>query len=352
MVSVAMLAAVVAGLWQEPAAQVPIRPGLVIVQAVEGDAEKGDYEMTVRLASVEAEEFTVTSAAHVKDDSGTPRWVRVTRTERGPDLREARTQVLGFHTDDPTTLPGTTTLGPSLAVVEDLRVHGRARVVVRNYASRRDNAGTLQREPPGVVSFPVLLNGRRVSLPAIAARGQLGVPGSMRPWEVLVLDHPTHPFTLKVAYGAEGAGPGSPAEWRRQVVRIDFPEGQPSMEKELAEACRVRVPGIYFEFDSDVLNPASEPRVEWIADLLRRHQDWTVTIEGHTDSIGGASYNAGLSARRAASLKRALIQRRGVTGGRLQTKGLGSSQPVEPNATPEGRARNRRVELVRPCEEQ
>jgi outer membrane protein OmpA-like peptidoglycan-associated protein len=194
----------------------------------------------------------------------------------------------------------------------------------------------------------VLVNGRRVTLPAIHTRGQLGVPGSMRPWELYILDHPMHPLTLKVTYGAEGAADGSPAEWSRQIVRIDFPEDG-AVESELTEECRVRVPGIYFEFDSDVLNPASEPRVGWIADLLRRKPDWTVTIEGHTDSVGTARYNLDLSGRRAAALKRALVERHGIADARITTEGFGFSRPLEPNAAPEGRARNRRVELVRAC---
>jgi outer membrane protein OmpA-like peptidoglycan-associated protein len=333
---------------QDPAPQIPIRQGLVIVQAVAGDVEKGDYEATIEVASVSADAITLQGAAFVKDDAGVRRWLRVTRRQLPPDLREARTQILGFHTDDPVTLPETTALGPSVLVLDELRDAGRSDVVVRNYASRRDNAGTLTRRTHDRVPFPVLLNGRRVTLPAIHTRGQLGVPGSMRPWELYILDHPTLPLTLKVSYGPEGAAEDGSMEWSRQIVRIDFPEDS-AIEKELAEDCRVRVPGIYFEFDSDVLNPASEPRVRWIADLLRRRPDWTVTIEGHTDSVGTARYNLDLSGRRAAALKHALVQRHGIDGPRLKTEGFGFSRPLEPNSTFEGRARNRRVELVRPC---
>lgn len=122
-----------------------------------------------------------------------------------------------------------------------------------------------------------------------------------------------------------------------------------AMLRDLTATCRVVVPGVYFEFDSDALNPASAPWIRLVAQLLARHPDWTVTIEGHTDSIGGARYNQGLSERRAAALRRELVTRHGVAAGRLGTRGFGATRPLEPNTTLEGRARNRRVELVRPC---
>ena len=121
------------------------------------------------------------------------------------------------------------------------------------------------------------------------------------------------------------------------------------MTRDLTEVCRVAVPGVYFEFDSDELNPASAPWIGLVAQVLRRHPDWTVTIEGHADSIGGARYNQGLSERRAAALRRELVARHGIDTARLGTQGFGASRPLEPNTTLEGRARNRREELVRPC---
>jgi hypothetical protein len=122
------------------------------------------------------------------------------------------------------------------------------------------------------------------------------------------------------------------------------------LERQLAANCRVPVPGIYFEFDSDAINPASAPWIRGIADLLRRHPDWAITIEGHTDSVGTARYNLGLSTRRAAALARSLTSQHGIATARLGTRGYGPDRPLESNATIVGRARNRRVELVRPCD--
>jgi OOP family OmpA-OmpF porin len=81
---------------------------------------------------------------------------------------------------------------------------------------------------------------------------------------------------------------------------------------------------------------------------MQRHPDWKLRVTGHTDSIGGSGNgNQVLSARRAAAVKDALASHYGVAAIRLDTGGAGDSQPLETNATLEGRARNRRVELTR-----
>ena len=70
-------------------------------------------------------------------------------------------------------------------------------------------------------------------------------------------------------------------------------------------------------------------------------------MNGHTDGIGGDQFNLGLSGRRSTAVKDALTKRYGVAATRLTTAGFGKSQPKDTNETLEGRARNRRVELVR-----
>jgi outer membrane protein OmpA-like peptidoglycan-associated protein len=113
--------------------------------------------------------------------------------------------------------------------------------------------------------------------------------------------------------------------------------------------CRAPIYGIYFEFASAELKPASQPTLKQIAAVMRQHPDWTLTIEGHTDSIGGAEKNLDLSNRRAEAVRKELIQHYGVAASRLGIQGYGLKRPVETNATIEGRARNRRVELARKC---
>ena len=119
------------------------------------------------------------------------------------------------------------------------------------------------------------------------------------------------------------------------------------MERRLAEEKRVDVYGIYFDFNSDRIRRESEPILEEIADVLGRNPDWTLSIHGHTDNVGGDAYNLELSRRRSEAVRKALVQRFGIAAERLTTAGYGASAPKDDNDTPEGRARNRRVELVR-----
>lgn len=109
------------------------------------------------------------------------------------------------------------------------------------------------------------------------------------------------------------------------------------------------LPGVYFAYNSAELEPASEPALTGVAALLQRHPDWSFTIEGHTDSIGTAASNATLSTARAEAVRTALVERHGVAPARLAAAGFGATRPRESNATLEGRARNRRVELARQC---
>jgi outer membrane protein OmpA-like peptidoglycan-associated protein len=121
----------------------------------------------------------------------------------------------------------------------------------------------------------------------------------------------------------------------------------PHIAKTLATKKRVTVYGIYFDFASDTIRPESAAVLKEIADALRANPAWKLTIEGYTDNVGGADYNLDLSIRRAAAVKRALVNNFHVQADRLNTVGYGFSRPKASNDTPEGRALNRRVELVR-----
>ena len=137
-----------------------------------------------------------------------------------------------------------------------------------------------------------------------------------------------------------GAGTGSGAG-------ADASTGAAAIEESLAKSGRVDVYSIYFAFNSDEIREESEPTLQEIAEVLRRHPDWKLAIEGHTDNIATDAYNLQLSQRRSAAVKTALVSKRGVAGTRLTTAGFGESRPKGTNDTVEGRARNRRVELVK-----
>jgi OOP family OmpA-OmpF porin len=102
--------------------------------------------------------------------------------------------------------------------------------------------------------------------------------------------------------------------------------------------------GVNFDFDKSNIRPDAAVILDEAASLLRTNSGWRVSVDGHTDSTGGDSYNQGLSQRRAESVKRYLVGK-GIAESRLVPRGYGESQPVASNSTRDGRALNRRVEL-------
>jgi outer membrane protein OmpA-like peptidoglycan-associated protein len=103
--------------------------------------------------------------------------------------------------------------------------------------------------------------------------------------------------------------------------------------------------GVNFDFDRSTLRPDARPILDEAARILQGNPDLNVQVQGHTDNVGTKEYNLRLSMRRAQTVKNYLVAR-GVAASRLETEGFGFADPVASNATAEGRAQNRRVELV------
>ena len=103
--------------------------------------------------------------------------------------------------------------------------------------------------------------------------------------------------------------------------------------------------GPNFAFNKWNLTPAGKEKVAEAARILKDNPSVRVSVDGHTDSIGSARYNQRLSERRARTVADALVED-GVSAKRLDVRGFGKSKPIADNATEEGRARNRRVEIV------
>jgi len=101
-----------------------------------------------------------------------------------------------------------------------------------------------------------------------------------------------------------------------------------------------------FETDSDKLKGADWPVLAKLSDLLKKEPALKIKIAGHTDSTGDAAHNQALSLRRAETVKRTLVETYSVDAGRITTKGWGAEQPLVDNGTEEGRAINRRVEIL------
>jgi photosystem I P700 chlorophyll a apoprotein A2 len=109
---------------------------------------------------------------------------------------------------------------------------------------------------------------------------------------------------------------------------------------------------VLFDFDSAELRPEAMESLRKVATLVAAHPAQPVRIDGHTDAKGADDYNHALSERRAASVKEWLVTEGGVDGARIQTRGLGETQPKVPNEKPDGsddpdgRQQNRRVEIT------
>ena len=131
------------------------------------------------------------------------------------------------------------------------------------------------------------------------------------------------------------------------VGRIRVAASDKTIYDEIAAKGRVVTQGILFDTGSDRIKPESAPTLKEIGAMLAAHPELKLAIEGHTDNVGNAAENVKLSEARAAAVKAILVKDHGVDGSRLQARGLGSSKPVAPNTTAEGRQNNRRVELVK-----
>ncbi len=119
-----------------------------------------------------------------------------------------------------------------------------------------------------------------------------------------------------------------------------------AMAKGLGEKGHIALYGIYFDTDKATIKPESKPTLDEIARLLRGQPKLTVFIVGHTDTQGAYDYNLDLSKRRAEAVGAALVSGYQIARARLRTAGVGFLAPVGSNATEDGRALNRRVELV------
>ena len=117
-----------------------------------------------------------------------------------------------------------------------------------------------------------------------------------------------------------------------------------AINEDLDRHGRARLPGIYFDSDSDSLRPESEATLEAVADVLRARTEDRFLIEGHTDAQGPDDYNRDLSERRAAAVRSWLLEA-GIPEAQLESLGFGESRPVADNDSEAGRSLNRRVEI-------
>ncbi|MGH8041966.1 MAG: OmpA family protein, partial [Rudaea sp.] len=103
---------------------------------------------------------------------------------------------------------------------------------------------------------------------------------------------------------------------------------------------------INFDFDKATLRPDAAPIVAQVVALLKGNPGLKLSVDGNTDNVGGHDYNVELSQQRAAAVVAALVKS-GIAAGRLKSAGYGPDKPIADNDSSRGRAKNRRVELVK-----
>jgi outer membrane protein OmpA-like peptidoglycan-associated protein len=383
--------------------KVPLVAGLTAVSAVAQFG--GDYQSVLRINKVNPDSVELSlradnvpnplqGLAKIAGDKAPPETgsVSAQRTVRREDMRTAHELQEWFSQNHPDVFPGTTAFSVSQEVFAELRSKGESSFrfglggvkgmvgslvggleQMTGSADPKESAASMGKanctlKRAGEVAFPILLNDRRVSLPAMHAQCTTE-DGTA---DFYFLDDPENPLNLAFKLGDNGdavqvismsyprvpaeeagAGPG-PAQINQAPPAADTggegggPAGAGAdIEKELAQNGQAEVYGIYFDFGSDKMKPESETVLKEIAAALEHNASWNLRVEGHTDNVGGDTYNMDLSQRRAAAVKQALVTRHGIGESRLDPQGFGATRPKESNDTVAGRARNRRVELVR-----
>jgi len=119
------------------------------------------------------------------------------------------------------------------------------------------------------------------------------------------------------------------------------------MSGDLKTNCHVAIYGVLFDFNKSTIQPASDPVLQQILDLLKKNLTQKIEVQVHTDNVGGDAYNQTLAEARARAIVAWLTQH-GIAADRLTAKGFGRTRPIADNATDAGRAKNRRVEIADP----
>ena len=132
----------------------------------------------------------------------------------------------------------------------------------------------------------------------------------------------------------------------KQMMRQDVVANAESLAGIIKETGKAAVYGIYFDTGKSDIKPESEPTLSEITKLLKVNPALKLYVVGHTDNVGAFDYNIKLSQARAAAVVDILVNKNSIAASRLTPFGAGPTAPVASNKNDEGRAQNRRVELV------
>jgi len=371
-----------------PAGSVPLKASLRLVRAG-SDPIRGDFESIFEVDTANSEFVHVRASEQYPSGNGLERLLSGSdSSEKAPGVRKTSCGRTILRTDLETSSendesfcvdrhetkhPGMTAMEVSKAILQTLKSAGRCNLTTRpdpmqmlfkSLKHGDSGSGTTSplpylMTPPGSeppltppislamqradatdLAYPVLVNERQAELPVVHVTYRY--PGRSHDSHIYILDDPENPLIL-----AAQADNGHLWQMVKISWKKDNAPAASQVEDQLAKNGRARVYGIHFDFGSDVLRPESREVLTEIAGVLRDHPDWKLAVEGHTDNIGGDASNSDLSTHRAHAVKDALANQFHVDPERLSPAGFGATRPVGPNDTLEGRALNRRVELVR-----
>lgn len=343
-------------------ARVPFKPGTVFTTA--WGIKYGDVEARHTIDSIDEGTVSTTSVTqeYKNDNGGMSKESSIPNRNCLSDYASADSFMTVNSMNMPRLMHDLTRFRVSDKVFRDIKSSGKTDLQYVDILHAGSGVkltrerGVLKRVEPQDLKYPMIVNDQRVELPVIHLAGtttQFGKdprPVSQRPTsssaDLYLLDDPADPLLLNWKLKNPLYHNGN---FRVEIVKINFPVAKPEniLEKQLTTEKRAVTYGIYFDFNQDTLKPESEPVLKEIVQAMTDNPDWKLTVEGHTDNIGGDPYNLELSKRRAAAVKQALVSQYNIAADRLLTGGFGASRPIETNDTLEGRARNRRVELVR-----
>lgn len=275
-------------------------------------------------------------------DYTSQRGLKVARDIRGADMRSSAIYVLGYSAKMPKLIEGTTSLGISGSSLEELRTKGKTRLsLVYDETGAKLEGELILTEKS--VKLQVLIENQVVPTPAVRAKGVFGAAPREAVADFYFLDNKNNPMMLQSQIQFS---------WEKQprlerVVKVTAGASQQqAMQQSLATLRKYDVYGILFDFGSARIRPETASLIADIAATMKSNPTWKLQVNGHTDSIGGDAANMKLSSERAAAVMAELI-RLGTAADRLKSAGLGETMPKADNGTLEGRALNRRVELVR-----
>jgi len=287
----------------------------------------------MRFANVQRDSFDI----NYSSSRGTVAVRRILTADR----LAARTIVLGYSAKMPLIIPNTTTLGTSSDVLQELRSTGQAASNLMYTQDMATMSGMLTMVDEQTMS--INLDGQLENVPVLHATGRFTDGRQSAGGDFYFLNNKNNPMMLQ--YSVQFTGENTPRSERYVLVAPGADE-RSKMEQALAARKAYTTYGIHFDFDKASIRSSSTPLLKEIAIAMNNNPLWTLSITGHTDSIGEAAYNMKLSQARANSVKARLVKL-GVSGDRLSTAGAGASDPVATNKSLQGRALNRRVVLAR-----